>query len=419
MRRRREPVSIEAAVPLPERETCDMRFGNSNKAPSYLGRGYQMRLVSLVFALGLVLAAVQVARQPDFWAKLFPPEQQPAGKTVPPPTPAVPPLEPNEVRIPVAPRPSGADRPAEGAGAGKQETAGQTDVAPQTSAGGTDRRRTAEAQIAPFVLQTVKDDTVGVRADERDAYYHVLAQARDARRAELESVARPGVAYAAVMTEPGQWRGRAVTIQGTLRRLQALPVGENSYGIGRLYDAWLFTADSGLDPWRVVCCTVPEDMPLAEELKPPVEVRLTGYFFKKQGYAATHGLHTAPLVLAGRIDRVVPPVQFVFEERAFRAWMIAFGTALAALTAFLFWRFAKEDRRFARSGILKRVTQVPREEIEALNDAPLYDAGAALRQLGEEARALDATAASAIAPPASAADPAGGPAQPAPAGPAT
>lgn len=377
-----------------------MRFRGKNDAPSYLGRRYQTRLVSLVLSLGLVLAAVQVARQPDFWAKLFPPEKQadPQGdpESSPPTSSGDNSLPPEQFRI--SPVPNGREPgagPEVGRGDEKRgdETPATSDETPPAA-----DRRPAEAQIAPFVLQTVKDDTVGVRADERDAYYHVLAQARDARPGELESVARPGAAYAAVMTEPAHWRGRAVVLQGTLRRLQALPAGENAYGIERLYDAWLFTADSGIDPWRVVCSAVPEDIPRAEELKPPVEVRLTGYFFKKQGYAATHGLHTAPLVLAGRIDRVVPPVQFVFEERAFRAWVIAFGVALAALTVFLFWRFALEDRRFARSGVLKRVTQVPREDIDVLNDAPLYDPGAALRRLGEEARAAESVAAPATVP---------------------
>ncbi|HLQ44190.1 MAG TPA: hypothetical protein VK137_05645, partial [Planctomycetaceae bacterium] len=70
---------------------------------------------------------------------------------------------------------------------------------------------------------------------------------------------------------------------------------------------WLFTADSGLNPYRIVGTSLPEGVSFGDQLDPPVRVRATGYFFKRYSYATVGDYHTAPLLLAKTLTRLAQP----------------------------------------------------------------------------------------------------------------
>ncbi len=158
--------------------------------------------------------------------------------------------------------------------------------------------------IDKSLLASVTDNTFGVTAAEKVAYDTLLAEARDRPLAELERIAHADLPFAVLMLEAERYRGEVLTVEGEIRRCQPLVA---SPAEPSALEVWLFTADSGLNPYRVVCSDLPAGVPLADELKPPLRVRVTGYFFKRYSYATANDFHTAPLLLAKTLTVLSQP----------------------------------------------------------------------------------------------------------------
>ena len=154
------------------------------------------------------------------------------------------------------------------------------------------------------LLADVTDNTFGVTAAEKAAYDTLLARVRDMPLAELERGAHSDVPFAVLMLEADRYRGEVLTVIGEIRRCQPIATSPEEPS---LHEAWLFTADSGLNPYRVVFADLPQGVPLSDELKPPIRVHATGYFFKRYSYATEQDFHTAPLLLAKTLTVLAQP----------------------------------------------------------------------------------------------------------------
>ena len=158
--------------------------------------------------------------------------------------------------------------------------------------------------IDKSLLAAVTDNTFGVTAAEKDAYDTLLARVRDMPLAELERSAQADVPFAVLMLEAERYRGEVLTIGGEIRRCLPMAASPDE---PTLLEAWLFTADSGRNPYRVVFTDLPAGVPLGDDLKPPLRVRVTGYFFKRYSYATANDFHTAPLLLAKTLTVLAQP----------------------------------------------------------------------------------------------------------------
>ncbi len=239
-------------------------------------------------------------------------------------------------------------------------------------------------------LAEITDDSVGLRGEEIGSYHRILARARDLPQAYLEAAARDA-AFSVLQKQPGHFRGQVITVSGDLRRLTNFPVRENEEGITELYEALVFTADSGTTPYRIRLTTPPTGLPTGESIDPATPVRVVGYFFKRDQYIVQQDLrvHAAPLLLAQRIDRrmvVAPGATSLPPTAADRLrWavtllgMVVAGIAMAMLWT---WRTRQGDRRFAADG-LKRSTAAPDGAIEALEGVETVDPDEFFRQMGE------------------------------------
>ena len=208
----------------------------------------------------------------------------------------------------VQPDPDYAGTPLEPAAA---EQNGITQLSPAALTPLLPEEEAASSAISPAIaipaewLAGVQDNTLGVRKDEADHFFRILARARDLPAADLERAARRDVQHINLMSETERYRGAVVTVTGEMWRLSELPATENRYQVRRLYEAWIFTDDSGSHPYRVVCTSVPKGMPLGQNLRAPVQ--LTGYFFKREAYDTPEGVHVAPTILAQRLQWYQPP----------------------------------------------------------------------------------------------------------------
>ena len=212
--------------------------------------------------------------------------------------------------------------------------------------------------IDSTVLSGVTDNTIGIRAAEFNAWLHVLDHARRLAPADLAAAAED-VSYAVLMVRPERYRGKVLSFNGDLRRLSRLPVEDNERGITDLYDAWVFTTDSGNRPYHVICSEVSASLPVMNaDYDDPIPVRINGYFFKREGYASRGGLKPAPLILAGRIDAVrsAPAVR---ADTEMIPWLWGFAVVVALSIGITLWSFSISDRRY-RSSRAHTITQLPR-----------------------------------------------------------
>ena len=163
------------------------------------------------------------------------------------------------------------------------------------------------ARLDKSILAAIKDNTFGITATEKPAYEAILAKVRNESLEDLQRVAHKDVPFAVLMLEADRYRGEVVTLEGDVRRISPIVAAGDEPQTADSWEAWLFTTDSGLNPYRVILADLPDGILPGDSLNPPPRVRVTGYFFKRYSYATAHDFHTAPLLIAKTLTLLAPP----------------------------------------------------------------------------------------------------------------
>ena len=239
-------------------------------------------------------------------------------------------------------------------------------------------------EVAPVLidrryLDIVKDNTVGIRRDEAEVYYWLLDHARRVPTSALERAGEREVQYINLMTEPDRFRGEPITIEGDLWRLYEFEAGKNAYGVSRIYEGWIFTGDSGNHPYRVVCTSLPNGIEPGENLRKPV--RVTGYFFKKEGYSGNGGVTVAPTLLARRIS-INPMPNGIPQTSGILPYMIGAIMAVGLALLVTIVGFAIGDGRSSRQE-MARLRRQPQISFAGLDVPDPVSIEESLRQLSE------------------------------------
>jgi hypothetical protein len=217
-----------------------------------------------------------------------------------------------------------------------------------------DAFRSIQSSLDDLFLDDIRDNTV-FRPDEKDAWFRLLErlQRREARELRNESVGTVG--FLALYRQPEEYRGKLVTVEGSVRLGYHRPAPRNIYGIEGYYILWLKPSGSN-SPIVVYALEVPEGFPDIRQMesegeKPELEepVAVTGFFFKRWAYRAQDSTRLAPLVLAKTVSwepaprSGKPAVQLPGAGR----WAIMLGLPLAFGIAFalLVYAYTRHSRR--------------------------------------------------------------------------
>ena len=342
-----------------------MRFRTPQHPPRFLSRKDRSRLVWLGLGLMLVIVAIKVAADPATWATFF---SGAADATT-----TAPGL--SEVSFEV----SLLDE--EGLEADEFRSEPTPEIA-QTTADAPRQNGSGGIEFDEGLFADVSDNTLNLRASEHDAYFAILSRLHDLDLSTIEKAADPSATFATVMLEPDHYRGRPVTIQGAARRILELPAGANPAGIETLYELWVFTPDSDVNPWRVVALDVPADLPRGV-FEQGVPVKITGIFFKRQGYETQqHKLHVAPLLLAKTVRRSGTPTRAIVEFDP-TPYVLGVGAVVLVGLGILFWRFRREDKAFEKT-TLSRFTEATDEAVASIPPTEPDDPDAFFRQMREK-----------------------------------
>ena len=214
------------------------------------------------------------------------------------------------------------------------------------------------ASVNPLLLQIVKDTTIGLRYEEKTAYFRILKLAQqvplsrqkgfaadflEERRQKNPRYAKRKVSefptFVDMFQNPDDYRGHLVTLHGVVRKLTKYDPGKNSQGIDEVYEAWIYTDDSQSNPAVVVFTQKPEGLTVGGDLSE--EMRLTGYFFKMYGYEAQDVTRKAPLLLAGEVEWR-PGVE-PYKPQALPLEMYLLITVGVLLLGFVFWQANRRE----------------------------------------------------------------------------
>ena len=235
------------------------------------------------------------------------------------------------------------------------------------------------------VLSSVRDNTVGIRRDESEAYYRMLGHVQRVAPDELELASTTETQYVNLMTEPDRFRGEPLTIQGDLWRLYEFDAGPNDLGLTTLYEAWIFTGDSQPHPYRVVCTRLPYTLTPGEDIRRPV--RVTGYFFKREAYPSRGGFHVAPTLIATtlapfRLADSVPPTDAILP------YMVGVVTAMGLALLVTLLAFTLGDRRIKRLARQRTLGTIS-PSFAGVTHRSLLSVEESLRQFAEQERQTD------------------------------
>lgn len=319
-----------------------MRFDRRKSSPlPKLVPASHSRLWGLFLAMTFVLLSIKIAADPSTWSWLFPAETD---QTT---------AEPSLAEVTYDVDLAGEDnlrsdeflaKPAEGAAQIRQPL----------------KTVAMDGRFGEDHLSAIRDNTLSIRAEEHRALISILAQL-----GETKIAADDTATYPAVMLEPEHYRGRLISIEGTARRVTELVEGALAPGTPTLYEVWVFTSDSGNNPWRVLAKHLPEEL-RPGSTQANASVRLSGVFFKRQGYETVQqDLHVAPVLLAENVAYVrslAPPP----NRKSASSWLIIGLTLASASLVFFMYRLTRMRRAIPHS--TKLVDRSPRRQPDGSAD---------------------------------------------------
>jgi hypothetical protein len=149
-------------------------------------------------------------------------------------------------------------------------------------------------------------DQKAITADDREAFYQMLAAVGRAKPDQLMAAA---IENLPTLPEDDRWidrtgeerysvtplfnqaaaeRGKLVELLGTARRIEKIMVGDPDivarFGIDHYYEVFLFTDDSQGNPLTFCVRELPEGMPYGNTPRYGEAARIAGFFFKTWSY---------------------------------------------------------------------------------------------------------------------------------------
>lgn len=262
-----------------------LRFNrNSEHVPNYSARGVQLRLLVLVFSLGLVILIMGEVRKPQRWTWLWGLDERPAAAD---PDAGAAPARTSEPPTPNADR------------------AGRTQAAASIRVEKGGRAATAAPHggyfpgVDPRRLEPIEDHSL-FRRRERDAWFHLIDVLLEQTPEQLRQASEGRVGFAQLYHQPEYYRGRLVTLEGEVRRTEFVGAPKNPSGVDGYYRLTMQPAGGPRRPVVVFTLTIPKGFPQGNDVRHSVAV--TGFFFKNCAYSTQDDVSSYPTVLAKSVE---------------------------------------------------------------------------------------------------------------------
>jgi hypothetical protein len=249
---------------------------------NYLARREQWRLLGLVLALGLIVILMSEARNPANYRWMFGGDQDEGTSEVE--------TTKHDNRYEPPPR--------------RPEVPGTFIARAEPDEAEADTTGRYFPGVKPDFLEKVRDDAPfgsAVSAEHR-AWLNLLEILHTADEETLSNASTGRATYAQLMKQAGEYRGKLVTVFGTVHRAHRLEVPENDAGVETYYRIWISPDDNPASPLVAYVLELPEGFPTGMDVR--ADVRLVGFSFKRWLYLAgdpatgEETMRIAPLLFA-------------------------------------------------------------------------------------------------------------------------
>jgi hypothetical protein len=161
-----------------------------------------------------------------------------------------------------------------------------------------------QATLDTIAIERVEDDTVFLRPAEREMWLRLEGKARDATAEELAHQSVGTVGYLQLFKQPDEYRGKAVTIRGTVKSAYRVAAHPNYLGIKDRFVLWIAPEGGPTSPIVVYALELPEGFPAVPAsdsgtmIKLDEPVTVTGFFLKRGAYLGKDATYAGPLLIA-------------------------------------------------------------------------------------------------------------------------
>ncbi|PQO26733.1 hypothetical protein C5Y96_19815 [Blastopirellula marina] len=287
----------------------------------------------LVGSLGLVVVLMIRAADPETWRWIAPDQAAEEGSTEDPAR-----IAQNQIEVPR--KAVASDNGTEG----EFRVVGNRPPATPYTLGGNHNGEAGQGHdkiwATPEALALVEDSSP-FRASDFEAWSQVFDNMREANAQELSAKHAPLVQFGQLFQQSKLYRGKLVTIQGTIRRCVKLPPNPLDERAGNLWQLWVFSGGDN-SPIVIYSMDLPEGFPVGNEIHETAS--LQAVYFKKWVYAAKGGTMSAPLLLAKNVNWQAPAT----VQREITGLEIAIGIGCTLLGAigvvgFIWWANRNRD----------------------------------------------------------------------------
>ncbi|MBI1247346.1 hypothetical protein GC197_05805 [bacterium] len=315
---------------------------------NYFARREQVRLLLLVGAIGLVIVLMIRASDPETWRWIAPEKDDAQANLDNVPVPPI------DARVPRKAVTSdngveGAFRVAEDRKPATPYTMGQ-----KTPSG--KERAKLELWADKASLADVEDNSP-FRAADFKAWSEVFDHLREATPQELSAARAPAVQFGQLFQQSDVYRGKLVTVSGTIRRCIKIPPSRLDERAGDMWQIWLFSGSDEL-PIVIYSLNIPEKFPVGNQVHQAASFQAV--YFKKWVYAAKGGTMTAPLLIARNINWQAPAE----SQHVITATEVYIGVGCTLAAAVVMIAFLWRNNRKGDSEVEQLIRQRNRQEFE-------------------------------------------------------
>jgi hypothetical protein len=218
--------------------------------------------------------------------------------------------------------------------------------------------------------QPIASGLKGTREDSMEfvAYIEALNKANVTPAFAFANSARHDVTYAHLMSDPNDYRGDVVQVEGRLKRVRRFNPPIATSNLRDLYEGWMFIRERGAEPVCLLFTELPEGLSVADKME--AKVAFNGYFFKRYRFKAADSgpnqAREAPLLIGHTLILLDAPVATTGassggDSSALLIGFLALIVLTALLAAGLTWWFRRSDGRVRSrlAGAMARDFQVP------------------------------------------------------------
>ncbi|MDX1946317.1 MAG: hypothetical protein SFU86_13030 [Pirellulaceae bacterium] len=157
-----------------------------------------------------------------------------------------------------------------------------------------------------LALARIEDDTVFLRPAEREIWLRLEGRVQDTPAEQLARESVGTVGYLQLHKQSDEYRGKVVTIRGTVKHAYRVPALDNYLGVKEHVVYWIMPEGGPPSPIVVYALAAPEGFPKIQDgsggdklRKLHEEVVITGFFLKRGAYLGKDDTYPAPLLIAG------------------------------------------------------------------------------------------------------------------------